>query len=86
MEEPKSLAYEMLEELKRSNERLERTANQNGKRWFVVSLIELVIIISTVVAFFIYESQYSYELVEDTAQYVEETDLNNSSIDQNIGG
>ena len=86
MEEPKSLAYEMLEELKRSNERLERTANQNGKRWFAVSLIELVIIISMVVAFFIYESQYSYELVEDTTQYVEETDLNNSSIDQNIGG
>lgn len=84
--EEKSIAYEMLEELKRSNERLERTANQNGRRWFVVALVELLIIICMVVSFLIYESQYSYELVEDTTQYIEETELENSSIDQNIGG
>lgn len=84
--EDKTLALEMLQELKRSNERLKETASQNGKRWSIVALVELFIIISMIISFFIYESQYSYETVEDTTQYVENTTLDSSSINQNIGG
>ena len=72
--EEHSLAYEMLQEIKKSN-----------KRWFIIAIIELIMIISMVVGFFIYESQYSYELTEDTYQYVEDTEMDNSTLHQNIG-
>lgn len=70
--ENNSLAYELLQELKRSS-----------KRWFIVSIIELTIIVSMIIGFFIYESQYSYETTEDIYQYNEETQYSN--IDQNLG-
>lgn len=66
-----SLAYELLQELKRSS-----------KRWFIVSIIELTIIVSMIIGFFIYESQYSYETTEDIYQYNEETEY--STIDQKL--
>ena len=65
-----SLAYEMLQEIKKSN-----------KRWFIIAIIELVIIVAMVVSFFIYESQYSYESVEDIYQYTEESSSINQSLD-----
>lgn len=67
--ENNSLAYELLQELKRSS-----------KRWFIISIIELTVIVSMIIGFFIYESQYSYESVEDIYQYTEES----SSINQSL--
>ena len=67
-----SLAYELLQELKRSS-----------KRWFIVSIIELAVIVSMIIGFFIYESQYSYETTEDIYQYTDKTEY--STIDQSIG-
>lgn len=66
-----SLAYELLQELKRSS-----------KRWFIVSIIELAVIVSIIIGFFIYESQYSYETTEDIYQYTDKTEY--STIDQNL--
>lgn len=70
--ENNSLAYELLQELKRSS-----------KRWFIISIIELTIIVSMIIGFFIYESQYSYETTEDIYQYTDKTEY--STIDQSIG-
>lgn len=64
-----SLAYELLKELKSTNKRL-----------FIVCLVEFVIIVSMIIGFFIYESQYSYESVEDVYQYTEDSML----VDQNL--
>lgn len=69
--EEKSLAMEMLEELKRSN-----------KRWFIISIVELLIIVSMVIGFLIYESQYDYT-DEIYTQAVEDID-NSSNVSQNI--
>ena len=80
--EEKSLAYEMLEELKRANERLERTANSNSKRWFIIAIIELVIIISMVIGFLIYESQYDYVTTTENTQ--ETQDIDSSNVTQTI--
>lgn len=79
--EEKSLAYEMLEELKRANERLERTSNSNSKRWFVIAIVELVIIVSMITGFLIYESQYDFTAEEYTQ---ETTDIDSSDITQSI--
>ena len=73
--EEHSIAYDMLQEIKRSN-----------KRWFIIALVELAIIVSIVVGHFVYESQYSYEATEDTYQYVEDTQMDNSTINQDLGG
>lgn len=60
-----SLALEMLSELKKTT-----------KRWFVVSIILLIALVGTNVAWIIYES--SFETVyEDSTQYME--DINNTS-------
>ena len=63
--EEKSLAAEMLQELKASN-----------KRWFIIAIVELIIIVSMVIGYFVYESQY---------QYVDDSELDNSTINQNLG-
>ena len=70
--EEKSLAYELLQEVKRTNKRL-----------FIICLVELAIIISMAIGFLIYESQYDYET--ETYQYVDDTDMQNSVINQSIG-
>lgn len=85
MEEEHSLAWEMLKELKESNNRLERTANKNSKQWFIISIVELVIIVGMVIGFFIYESQYEIETTDDVYQYVDDTEMENSTINQNLG-
>lgn len=66
-----SIAYEMLQEIKKSS-----------KRWFIIAIIELIIIIGMVISFFIYESQYNYESIEDVYQYTEESTY--STVDQNL--
>lgn len=71
-EEEHSLAFEMLTEIKKSN-----------KRWFIIAIVGLLIIVSMIIGFFIYESQYEY--AEETYQYVEDTALDNSVLNQNIG-
>ena len=64
--EEKSLAYELLQEVKHTNKRL-----------FIISLVELAIIVGMIIGFFIYESQFEYST--STEEYTQETYDNNSS-------
>lgn len=72
--EEKSLAFEMLQELKKSN-----------KRWFIIAIVELAIIVSMIIGYFVYESQFEYEDTDETYQYVNDSQLDNSTINQNLG-
>lgn len=65
-----SLALEMLSELKKTT-----------KRWFVVSIILLIALVGTNVAWLIYESQFQ-TVIEDSTQETHYTD--NSTITQSI--
>lgn len=69
--EKNSLAYELLQELKRSN-----------KRWFIIAMIELVIIVGMIIGFFIYESQFEYVTTTENTQELTSTD--SSDITQTI--
>ena len=62
-----SLAYELLQEVKRTNKRL-----------FVIVIVELVIIVSMIVGFLIYESQFQYSTSSEEI-YTQETSNNDSS-------
>ena len=64
--EEKSLAYELLQEVKHTNKRL-----------FIISLVELAIIVGMIIGFFIYESQFEYST--STEEYTQETYDNDSS-------
>ena len=57
-----SLAFEMLSELKKTT-----------KRWFVVSIILLIALVGTNVAWLIYESSFD-TVYEDSTQYMEDID------------
>ena len=72
MEEKNSLAYEILKENKILTKRL-----------FIICIIEFFIIVGMVVGFFIYESQYQY--AEETYQYVDDSEMQNSTINQKLG-
>ena len=68
-----TLALEMLSELKKTT-----------KRWFVVSIILLIALVGTNVAWLIYESQWEY-VSEETTQTIEDVDNpNNSNSTQHI--
>lgn len=68
-----TLALEMLSELKKTT-----------KRWFVVSIILLIALLGTNVAWLIYESQWEYAS-EETTQTIEDVDNpNNSNFTQHI--
>ena len=68
-----TLALEMLSELKKTT-----------KRWFVVSIILLIALVGTNVAWIIYESQWEYAS-EETTQTIEDVDNpNNSDFTQHI--
>lgn len=68
-----SLALEMLSELKKTT-----------KRWFVVSIILLIALVGTNVAWLIYESQWEYAS-EETTQTIEDIDNpDNSNFTQHI--
>ena len=65
-----TLALEMLSELKKTT-----------KRWFVVSIILLIALVGTNVAWLIYESQFQ-TVIEDSTQETHYTD--NSTINQSM--
>lgn len=70
--EEETLATEMLHEIK-----------ANAKRWFIVSVIEAIIIFAIFISVLIYESQY--ETVTDETQTIEDIDNSqNSSYTQSI--
>lgn len=68
-----TLALEMLSELKKTT-----------KRWFVVSIILLIALVVTNVAWLIYESQWEYD-TEEITQTIEDVDNpNNSNFTQHM--
>lgn len=69
--EEKSLAYELLQEVKHTNKRL-----------FIISLVELAIIVGIIIGFFIYESQFEYS--NENYQFMEDT-TKSMNVSQSIG-
>lgn len=70
MENEHSIAFEMLQEIKKSN-----------KRWFIIALVELAIIVSMIVGYFVYQNQYEYT----DEIYTQEThEIDNSTVNQSI--
>jgi len=69
--EQNSLALEMLKELK-----------HQSKRWFIIAIIELIIIIATNTGWLIYESNFDTITEEEQTQEAYYND--NSNITQNI--
>ena len=68
-----TLALEMLSELKKSS-----------NRWFVVSIILLIALVGTNVAWLIYESSFD-TVYEDRTQYMEDIDnTSNTNFTQHI--
>lgn len=67
--EDKSLAMELIEDTRK-----------NSKRWFIISMVLLIILFASNICWLIYESQFNagYEEI----QTVEDTDLEGSSINQ----
>lgn len=69
----RTLALEMLSELKKTT-----------KRWFVVSIILLIALVGTNVAWLIYESPFE-TVYEDSTQYMENIDnTSNTNFTQHI--
>lgn len=66
--EKDTLALEMLKELK-----------AQSKRWFIIAIIELIILIATNVGWFVYESQYETITDEQTITQ-EQIDTENSNM------
>lgn len=70
-----TLAMEMLRELK-----------ANAKRWFIISIIELVVIIFTIGIFITYLNTPEEEVIEETTYTQDaDTDGDYSPITQNMG-
>lgn len=72
--EEKSIASEMLSELKKTN-----------KRWFLISVFLLISLLGSNIAWLIYESQYEYvatDTITTTTQDVDNADLDNTSLIQ----
>ena len=68
-----TLALELLKEVKKS-----------ARRWFVISIILLVVLIVSNVAWLIYESQWEY-VTEETTQTIDDIDnTNNTNFTQHI--
>ena len=74
-ENEESLATEMLRELK-----------ANSKRWFIISIIELVLLLFTITIFIAYLNT-PVEDTTETTTYSQDADTQgeNSPINQNIG-
>ena len=75
MKEEESLATEMLRELK-----------ANSKRWFIISIVELVLLLFTITLFIAYLNTPAEDTTE-TTNYTQEADTQGESspISQNIG-
>lgn len=69
--EQNSLALEMLKELK-----------HQSRRWFIIAIIELIIIITTNTGWLIYEAQFDTITEEEQTQEAYYND--NSNVTQNI--
>lgn len=68
-----TLALEILSELKKSS-----------KRWFVISIVLLIALVGTNVAWLIYESSFD-TVYEDSTQYMEDIDnTSNTNFTQHI--
>jgi len=72
--EEKSIAYELLQEVKRTNKRL-----------FILAIVELTIIVSMITGFLIYLNQYDYVATDELYQDISDSELENSTLNQNIG-
>lgn len=72
--EEKSIAYELLQEVKRTNKRL-----------FILAIVELVIIVSMITGFLIYLNQYDYVATDELYQDISDSEFENSTLNQNIG-
>ena len=74
--EEKSLALEMLQELK-----------AQSKRKDIIIIILIGVILARIISFFIYENNFETVSDETTTEYSQEadTDGNNSPINQNMG-
>lgn len=75
--EEKSLAMEMLRELKSQNIRLEKAF----KGMLILCVILIVALVGSNIGWLIYESQYEV-VSEESIQTVESSDLDNTSITQ----
>ena len=75
MKEEESLATEMLRELK-----------ANSKRWFIISIVELVLLLFTITLFIAYLNT-PIEDTTETTNYTQEADTQGQSspINQSIG-
>lgn len=73
--EEKTLALEILKEVK-----------ANCKRWFIIAIIELVLLVGSNVAWLVYQSQYEdVTTTTDEVQTMEDIDNSaNSNYTQNI--
>ena len=70
--EKETLALEMLKELKR-----------NAKRWFIIAMIELVLLVGSNITWLIYESQWETTITdEQTIENIENS--SNSNYTQTI--
>ena len=72
--EEKSIAYELLQEVKKTNKRL-----------FILAIVELTIIVSMITGFLIYLNQYDYVATDELYQDISDSELENSTLNQNIG-
>lgn len=75
--EEKSIAMEMLQELKAQNNRLAK-ANKN---LFILCIILIISIVVLVISGLVYESQYE-TFGEETIQTVDSSELNDTSVIQ----
>lgn len=66
MMEEKTLATEMLHELK-----------LNMRRWFIIAIVELVLLVGSNIGWLIYESQYETTTTDE--QVIEDIDNSNNS-------
>jgi len=66
MMEKENLAMEMLRELK-----------QNSRRWFIIAIVELVLLVGSNIGWLIYESQYETTTTDE--QVMEDIDNSNNS-------
>lgn len=64
--EKENLAMEMLRELK-----------QNSRRWFIIAIIELVLLVGSNIGWLIYESQYETTTTDE--QVMEDIDNSTNS-------
>lgn len=57
---------------------------RSNKRWFILALIELTVIVSMIVGFVLYESQY--EVVEESTTQTVKQDVDNGNGDALVKG